>query len=354
MRSHFGICVVSAAIVAISLFNGQGICGDDRKALQEKQLASVDGAVITEKQARAENAAKFESLELQRLKEDASYAMNEHQILQDAVERILEDKLLRAEAAKQGVSKEELIARDVDGKITEPTAEEIDSFYEENQDRIQGSKEEVAPRIAKYLRQQKQRAIKQSLLGRLEKEHKVTRSIEPLRFNVDAPGRPALGPSAAPVVLVLFSDFQCPYCKGMSETLKEILKNYGDKVRLVFRQFPLISIHQFAEQAAEASLCADAQGHFWEMHDSLFANQEKLAEADIKDRAVKLGLDTAAFNSCLDGQRFAARVKEDIRGGASAGTEGTPAIYVNGRFLNGNRPYEDIASLIDEELRGKK
>ena len=140
----------------------------------------------------------------------------------------------------------------------------------------------------------------------------------------------------------------------MSETLKEVVKNYGKKVRLVFRQLPLTSIHKFAQKAAEASLCADAQGRFWEMHDLLFQDQKNLGEKDLKAKAAKLGLNTAAFDKCLDGEQFAARIREDIRAGAAAGADGTPALYVNGRFLNGNRPYDDIAAVIDEELNRKK
>ena len=117
---------------------------------------------------------------------------------------------------------------------------------------------------------------------------------------------------------------------------------------------PLTSIHKFAQKAAEASLCADAQGRFWEMHDLLFQDQKNLDEKDLKTRAAKLGLNTATFNKCLDGEQFTARIREDIHAGAAAGTDGTPALYVNGRFFNGNRPYEEIAGIIDEELNRKK
>jgi protein-disulfide isomerase len=266
----------------------------------------------------------------------------------------VEEKLLSAEAAKQGISKEELTAREIDGKVQEITSEEIESFYEANKQRIKMEKEEALSQIGKYLRKQKASAARKDFMEKLEKEHKVIRSLKPLRFDVSAPGRPAQGPFSAPVSLVLFSDFQCPYCREMSDTLKEVVKNYGKKVRLVFRQMPLASIHPFAQKAAEASLCAAAQGHFWEMHDLLFQNQGNLGEKDLKKRAGQLGLDTAAFNKCLDEERFAAQVREDVRAGAAAGTDGTPALYINGRFFNGNRPYDEIAEIIDEELNKKK
>jgi protein-disulfide isomerase len=328
--------------------------GQERKKARGKQMASVDGVAITESQVREESADDLESLELKKLVEKASSAQNEHEILAKGLERIVEEKLLAAEAAKQGISKEELTAREVDKKVQETTNEEIERFYETNQQRIKMEKEEALPQIAKYLRKQKTTLARQTYLEKLEKEHKVVRSLEPLRFSVSAPGRPVKGPASAPVALVLFSDFQCPYCREMSETLKEVAKNYDKKVRLVFRQMPLTSIHPFAQKAAEASLCAAVQGRFWEMHDLLFEDQENLGEKDLKQRAGKLGLDTTAFNKCLDAKRFAEQVREDVRAGAAAGVDGTPALFVNGRYLNGNRPYEDIAELIDEELNKKK
>jgi len=320
----------------------------------DKRLATVDGVPITETQARTEGAAALDSLELQVLKEKASAARNEHRIIEEAVERIIEDKLLKSEAEKQGISKEELMAREVLRKGTEPTAEEIDNFYTANKQRITRPKEEVLPQIGKYLRQQQESRLKEEFFDRLKKEHQVVRMIEPFRYNVNAAGRPSMGPANAPVSLVVFSDFQCPYCNMFSETLKQIMKNYEKKVRLVFRQFPLTNIHASAHRAAEAALCAQDQGHFWEMHDLLFQDQSKLKDEDFKERAAKLGLDAPAFTSCLDSKRFNPQIEEDIKAGAAAGVDGTPALFVNGRFLYGNNPYEEISAALDEELKVKK
>jgi protein-disulfide isomerase len=125
-------------------------------------------------------------------------------------------------------------------------------------------------------------------------------------------------------------------------------------VRLVFRQLPLTNIHPYAQKAAEASLCAANQGRFWEMHDLLFQNQGNLKNADLKNRAQELGLDVAAFNACLDSGRVAHQVREDVRAGASGGADSTPVLFVNGRFLSGNYPYEDLVPILDEELRNSK
>ena len=354
MKSCFRLSTLTALIVAFCFWGQAPLDGQVQKKPRSKHLASVDGIAITESQVRQEGADDMESLELKKLKTAASLAQDEQGILEKALERIVEERLLAAEAARQKISEKELVSREIDQKVQETTTEEIEQFYNANKQRIRMEKEEAFLEVRKYLQKRKASLARQTYIEKLEKEHKVIRSIEPLRFNVSAAGRPAQGPASAPVSLVLFSDFQCPYCREMSDTLKEIVKSYGNKVRLVFRQLPLTSIHPFAQKAAEASLCAAAQGRFWEMHDLMFQEQEKLGEADLKKKAGQLGLDTAAFDKCLDGDRFAAQVREDIRAGAAGGADGTPALFVNGRFLNGTRPYEDIAEIIDEELSRKK
>jgi protein-disulfide isomerase len=169
---------------------------------------------------------------------------------------------------------------------------------------------------------------------------------------MDAEGFPAKGPAEAAVTIVEFSDFQCPYCSRVLPTLDRIQQSYGDKVRLVFRQFPLRSIHPQAQKAAEASLCAHDQQKFWEMHDAMFGDAKQLGIDQLKAKAASLGLDTEAFNECLDSSRHAEQVQGDVVAGSQAGVTGTPAMFVNGRFLSGAQPYEAIAKLIDEELAG--
>ena len=120
----------------------------------------------------------------------------------------------------------------------------------------------------------------------------------------------------------------------------------------MFRQFPL-NFHQFAQKAAEASLCAEEQGKFWEMHDAMFKNQNDLAVDKLKAKAAELGLTADTFNSCLDSGKFASRVADDLKAGSEAGVSGTPALFVNGRFISGAVPYADIAKVIDDELQRK-
>ena len=176
----------------------------------------------------------------------------------------------------------------------------------------------------------------------------------PPRTDIATAGFPARGPATAPVTIVEFSDFECPFCGRLFPTLKAVENIYLDRVRIVYRQFPLRRIHPLAEKAAEASLCANEQGRFWEMHDSLFGDQEHLTVDALKARAVALKLDTAAFNACLDSGRQAAAIDKDIAEGMNAGVTGTPAMFINGRMLVGAQPFAAIQAIIEEELQRKK
>jgi protein-disulfide isomerase len=175
----------------------------------------------------------------------------------------------------------------------------------------------------------------------------------PARTEVATAGYPARGPATAPVTIVEFSDFECPFCSRLFPTLKAVENIYLDRVRIVYRQFPLRRIHPFAEKAAEASLCANEQGKFWEMHDSLFGDQEHLTIEALKARAVQLKLDTRAFNACLDSGKQVAAIDKDIADGAKAGVNGTPTMFINGRRLLGAQPFAEIQAVIEDELKKK-
>lgn len=173
--------------------------------------------------------------------------------------------------------------------------------------------------------------------------------LDIVRVPVAATG-PSRGPQTAPVTIVEFADFQCPFCARLQPTLEQLIAKYGDKVRLVFRQFPL-QFHTHAQKAAEASLCAWEHGKFWEMHDAMFENQQALYVDSLKAKAAALGLNADAFNSCLDSGKYADQVQRDLDDGAAAGVSGTPAIFINGRFLSGTVPLEQLSQIVDDELR---
>jgi len=154
----------------------------------------------------------------------------------------------------------------------------------------------------------------------------------------------------APITIVEFSDVQCPYCSRFHDTMREVMDNYPDQVRWVYKHFPLDSIHPYAREAAEASECAGDQDKFWEFTDALYANQSKINSSFIKEIANNLSLDTSAFNQCLDSEKYASKVEADYQEGVKAGVRGTPGNFINGQSLPGAVPYEQIKASIDALL----
>jgi len=176
-------------------------------------------------------------------------------------------------------------------------------------------------------------------------------SDEPIKVSVD--DDPVKGNKAAPVTIVEFSDFECPFCgKFYEETYNQLVTTYINtgKASLVFRDFPLSSIHPDAQKASEASECADEQGKFWEYHNKLFENQQALSIDDLKQYAKDLKLNTVKFNDCLDTGKYEDEVLKDASEGASYGVTGTPAFFINGRLIAGAYPFSEFKKIIDEEL----
>lgn len=279
-------------------------------------------------------------------------AAQERQVaLEQGLEQILRQRLVEKEAAAQGVETQALLQSEVYGKVQTPTDADVDAFYTENQARINQPKEQIVGQIREHLLQQRRQEAMTAYFDTLREKYGVEELLEPLRLPIETEGYPAHGPQDAPVTLVEFSDFQCPYCARVLPTVEQVKETYGDKVRVVFRQFPLRSIHPQAQKAAEASLCAEDQGKFWELHDAMFADQSKLSVADLKSTAESIGLEAEAFNQCLDNGEYAEEVQADLEAGTALGVGGTPALFVNGRPLpSGAVPFDQVAAVIDEEL----
>lgn len=179
------------------------------------------------------------------------------------------------------------------------------------------------------------------------------RNAGPVDLAKIADDDPSLGNPNAPVTVVEFSDFQCPFCERLySSVLPQLKKDYisSGKVRFVYRDFPLTQIHPMAQKAAEAAECADDQGKFWEYHDILFQRQSQLSLDNLKRWASELKLDTGKFGTCLDSATYAAEVTKDTSDGQALGVNGTPGTFVNGQFISGAVPYEQFKAAIEAEL----
>jgi protein-disulfide isomerase len=161
---------------------------------------------------------------------------------------------------------------------------------------------------------------------------------------------PQFGPADAKVTIVEFSDFQCPFCSRAATAVHDLKAKYGDKVHFVFRQFPL-SFHQNAHLSAEAALAANAQGKFWEFHDKLFANQQKLDRESLEGYAKELGLNVADFKKALDDKKFTSTVDSEQKLGEEVAVDGTPTMFLNGKRVNNPTDLKEISKEIDDALK---
>jgi protein-disulfide isomerase len=274
-----------------------------------------------------------------------------------ALDAIVAETLIAQAAKAKNMSAEDYEAAELKARMKPVGEADVVTFYQSNINQMQGrSLEVMAPAIRRYLQDQSSETARASLIADLRKSGPEVRVLfDAPRHTVEVTADdPSIGSASAPVTLVEFSDFQCPFCQRVAPTLKQVKQTYGDKVRIVWKDFPLTQIHPQAFKAGEAAHCAADQGKFWEYHDRLFANQQQLMPADLKKHATDLGLDSKAFDSCLDSSKYGERVRDGVAEGSRLGVNSTPMIYINGRALSGAQPYDVFASVIDEELSKSK
>ena len=275
-----------------------------------------------------------------------------------AVDAIVADMLFAEAGKAKGLSAAAYEEAEVSRRAKAVSDADVESFYKANIKEMEGRPfDTMAPLIRRFLDEQSRTAARQELIAELRK------SGPPVKLMLEVPRRdvaidasdPVRGNASAQVTIIEFSDFQCPYCQRVSPTLKRVQQTYGDRVRVIWKDFPLTQIHPQAFKAAEAAHCAGDQGKFWDYHDRLFADQRALLVDDLKRHASDMKLDTAAFGACLDGSKYAERVRDGVAAGTRLGVSSTPTMYINGRMLAGAYPYETIAAMVDEELsRAKK
>ena len=309
----------------------------------DEVLATVDGVEIT-------LGDLVEQIGRQLGQMDFQYRSQRHQVIETAMKQFVRDKLVESEAEARGVTVDALVA-EVLGDQVEVTDDDVRFFYIQNQAQLGQPFEVIAPQIRDYLESQNRDSALEEFAEGLAADHDVDYVLEPFRVDIETAGSPLFGSADAPITLIEFSDFECPYCRSFMPTLEQVKAEYPDEVKIVFKQFPLNQIHPKAQKAAEASLCAHEQGKFWETHDLYFAEQDRLEIADLEEKAGRLDLDTAAFSACLASGKYVDVITADTSDGAAVGVNGTPAIFINGRPLPGGAvPFETVAEMIEDEL----
>ena len=254
-------------------------------------LAVVDGVAIGSEEVERSLAGQLSKLEEQI-----------YNLKRQKLDALINEKLLAKEAAKRKLTVPALLDAEVTSKVGLVTEQEIEKFYQANKPQIQGEQAQVRDQIRTHLQNQKLAAKREEFLRSLRSQAKVVVNLKPpavQRIEVSVQGAPFKGGDKAPVTIVEYSDFHCPFCKRVVPTLAQLESKYGDKVKLVFRDFPIDSLHPGASKAHEAARCADEQGKFWAYHDKLFASPPKSSPEIFKGFAKEVGLDPVVFETCL-------------------------------------------------------
>lgn len=325
---------LSATFVALTIIAAPAAQADDNI------VATVGGQDVTMEELEIELKPQLEELEAQRF-----------ELLENGLGGLIAARLIEMEAKAKGVSQEELEQTEIRDKVPAPTDEAVAQVFEENKGQLgpDAKLEDLKPRIVEFLQSQGVGERAQEYLGELRAKYPVMVHLEAPRVDVAWGSHPPRGGDEnAPIKIVGFSDYECPFCKRGEDTLAKVLEAYGDKVRYYHRDFPL-DFHANAHPAAQAAHCANDQEKYWEFHDALFAS-EALSSERFQAIADELSLDRDAFDACMSEGKYKAAVDLDTAEGATAGVTGTPAFFINGRVLSGAQPFSRFQEVIDAEL----
>jgi len=310
----------------------------------KQQIATINGEPLFESDLPAEVVGEIRGLRNQ-----------EYKLKYQAIREAALTRLLKAEAERRKITIDELVRAEADAKVADPSEAELKAYYEIQKSRL-GNKplEDVIAAVRESLRKPRVDAARREFYLRTLDSADVRVMLEAPRVEVAGDPSRLRGNPMAPVRIVEFSEFQCPYCRRAQPTIAAIVEKYGDKVSHSFRDFPLRDIHPNAQKAAEAARCASEQGKFWEYYKTLFANFGLLSREDLTRHAQSVGLDLPSFDQCVDSGKHAAAVEADVQDGLRAGANSTPTFFINGIALLGAQPQSAFEEVIDKELANRR
>jgi len=307
-------------------------------AQTSERVATMEGGAILSEQLEAVVRGRLLSARAQ-----------EYNIKRVALDQAIDKILLEREAEKRRLSIEDLARVEISSKVDAVPTSEIDAAYRTAGPRFANVPVEQARQIiGNELTQSRLTARRKVFVRELRDRAGLRVLMEPVRVDVDPGGGASRGPAGAPITIIEFSDFQCPFCARSQATLRQLEEKYPNKIRIVFRHFPL-PIHKDAPVAAEAADCAADQGRFWQMHDLLFASKS-FTTSDLSRMAKEAGANVETFTSCLTSGKHATDWRRHQKDGERYGVGSTPTFFVNGRSLVGAQPIETFMDVIDEEL----
>jgi len=300
-------------------------------------LARVNGDALTENDLQAKESNHL-------LQARYQYYQAERRALED----LIEQRLLEQEAQRQNLTVEQLLKREVDDKLKNPTEDQIEVYYEGTDSKEPYDK--MHPVILDHIRELRRSKLRAAYLESLRLKSTVVIELAPPAASIQSSNEAGSeGRSDAPVQVIEFADYQCPYCQRVNPDLNKLVQEYAGKVTVIYKDFPL-PMHPNAEKAAEAARCAGEQGKFWEYHNLLFS-EKKLDSSGLKQQAKSLRLDENKFDQCLDSGQEAANVAKDRDEGMKLGLSGTPSFFVNGHFFSGAIDYTTLSQMVDQQLR---
>lgn len=311
-------------------------------AARGESLAKVDGQAITSEEIEQALGTQLSNLQEQIYK-----------LKRRKLEELINATLLTKEARKRGISVPALVDAEVTSKVVPVTEQEVAAYYQANKARLEGDEATLRRQIRAALQNQKIAARKLEYFQMLQSRANVVVSLKPppvFRAKVFVDGAPFKGSPQAPVTIVKFEDFHCPFCRRAQATQARLLSRYGKKIKLVHRDFPSDTLHPDARNAHEAARCANEQGKFWEYHDLLYTNAPKARPEDLRAYAKQVGLKVPRFKQCLTSGKYKGPVQKDVDEGTRLGITGAPTFFVNGRVLSGAHPLETFVGIIDDEL----
>jgi protein-disulfide isomerase len=324
------------ALIALAL--GTVLC-----ALSIPAVGQNDSTVVAEIAGRKVTAEELEHQQAGKLLQaQYKYYLAER----DALEQFIDDQLLEMQAKKEGVTLDELYKRHVSIHVQEPTEDQLRFYYEGVQ--TDESYEAARSKIIDTVHQLRTKKAGAAYIAELRAEYGVVVELNQPSAHVEVGNAPRLGSENAPVQIIEFADYECPYCQKVNEDLARLREQFGNQVSVVYKDFPL-PMHPLAGRAAEAAHCAGAQGKFWEYHDSLFETK-RLQVSDLKEQARALKLDSTVFDKCLESGEQAAPVKKDAQEGQRLGLQGTPSFFINGHFMSGAIGYMKLRDTVLQEL----
>jgi len=326
----FTWCVVSLLPVT------GGAATNDSPPAATAVIAEVDGMKVT-----------LAEVEQKRADELFQARNTYYQAERKALDSYIDEHLLKQAAERENLTVEKLLDRHVSGTLPKDPPEEALRVYYEGVDTSEPYTV-VRDKILEHLRQRRLEKARSTYMQSLRNQAKVAISLAPPRADIRLTDTPIRGGENAPVMVVEYADYECPYCQQLEPELKRLAVEYRGKMSLAYKDVPL-PMHASAAKAAEAAHCAGVEGKFWEYHDLLFATKE-LESGKLKEHARTLNLNLPAFNKCLDSGAQAELVKEQLREAQRLGLAGTPTLFINGRILIGTGNYESIRELLEQEL----